>query len=259
MFVPVSCGIIYIVKIGGDYFFLYIWLFIMLVTIFIYTIYPDFIAPLFDKYIQLPPGELRSEIEVMAKSLNFPLSDLYVVVGSKRSAHSNAYFFGFLKKKRIVLFDTLLKDFDANADEKKEMKVEEEKKEIDKDKDKDKKGCDNYEILAVVGHEMGHWKLNHTIKNLIIGEVILFIFLLLQFDDLKINAEHYKISVKFIAGIDDLRQIVQMSHAIPSIRIPKFYASSHWVFDSLTLCFHILFCADQICNGQNQSTFRVSS
>ena len=74
------------------------------------TVYMDFIAPLFDKYVLLPDGVLRSAIEKLAASINFPLTKIYVVDGSKRSNHSNAYFFGFFKNKRIVLFDTLLAD-----------------------------------------------------------------------------------------------------------------------------------------------------
>lgn len=72
-------------------------------------IYADFIAPLFDKYTPLPDGELRTAIENLAATLNFPLKKLYLVDGSKRSAHSNAYFYGFHNNKRIVLFDTLLR------------------------------------------------------------------------------------------------------------------------------------------------------
>lgn len=73
-------------------------------------IYADFIAPLFDTYTPLPEGKLRSSIEELAASLKFPLKKLFVMDGSKRSAHSNAYFYGFYKNKRIVLFDTLLQD-----------------------------------------------------------------------------------------------------------------------------------------------------
>ncbi len=111
------------------------------------TIYADYIAPLFDKFTPLPDGELKSEIESMSKSISFPLTKIYVVegtanhthlfifitfyrtinvceynhpspnisvlsfLGSKRSSHSNAYFYGFFKNKRIVLFDTLLEDY----------------------------------------------------------------------------------------------------------------------------------------------------
>ncbi|CAL1273872.1 unnamed protein product [Larinioides sclopetarius] len=110
------------------------------------TVYADFIAPLFDKFTPLPEGTLRTRIEELAKSISFPLKKLYVVEGSKRSSHSNAYFYGFYKNKRIVLFDTLIKT-----------------------------GCNNDEILAVLAHELGHWKLNHVLKNLIIAQVNLFL------------------------------------------------------------------------------------
>ena len=72
------------------------------------TIYMDYIAPLFDKFTLLPEGTLRSSIEQLAARISFPLAKIYIVDGSKRSSHSNAYFYGFFKNKRIVLFDTLL-------------------------------------------------------------------------------------------------------------------------------------------------------
>jgi len=74
----------------------------------------EFIAPLFDKYTPLPEGELRTEIEALAGEINFPLYKLFVVEGSKRSSHSNAYFYGFFRFKRIVLFDTLLEKSGVN-------------------------------------------------------------------------------------------------------------------------------------------------
>ena len=72
------------------------------------TVYPNFIQPLFDTYTLLPSGNLRTAIEQLAASLHFPLTKVFVVDGSKRSNHSNAYFYGFWNNKRIVLFDTLL-------------------------------------------------------------------------------------------------------------------------------------------------------
>jgi STE24 endopeptidase len=72
------------------------------------TIYPTVIQPLFNKLTPLEDGELKSQIEALASRINFPLKKLFVIDGSKRSSHSNAYFFGFGKNKRIVLFDTLL-------------------------------------------------------------------------------------------------------------------------------------------------------
>ena len=172
---PLVAAIIKIVYWGGDFFFLYLWAFVVGFTLFMMILYPEFIAPLFDKYTPLPEGELRTEIEKLAASIDFPLYKLFVVEGSKRSSHSNAYFYGFFKFKRIVLFDTLLEENERNK-----LKTEEELKEQEeKDKDKDekevekdkKKGCSNDEILAVLGHELGHWKLNHVLKNIMISEV----------------------------------------------------------------------------------------
>uniref|UniRef100_A0A8V0YN67 CAAX prenyl protease n=1 Tax=Gallus gallus TaxID=9031 RepID=A0A8V0YN67_CHICK len=138
------------------------------------TIYADYIAPLFDKFIPLPEGELKQQIEVMAKSIDFPLTKVYVVEGSKRSSHSNAYFYGFFKNKRIVLFDTLLEDYSALNKE--PVEGEEGENEETKSKTKNKKqGCKNEEVLAVLGHELGHWKLGHTVKNIIISQMNSFL------------------------------------------------------------------------------------
>lgn len=142
-------------------------------TLFLMTVYPDFIAPLFDKYTPMPEGELKAGIEKLAASISFPLYKLFVVEGSKRSSHSNAYFYGFYKFKRIVLFDTLLEE----EERKKLVTDEKEKEEITDDKGDSKKstGCNNEEILAVLGHELGHWKLNHVLKNIVIGQVQIFL------------------------------------------------------------------------------------
>nr|AEE63649.1 unknown [Dendroctonus ponderosae] len=146
----VASIVIVVVKNGGDFFFIYLWAIVGVLTLVLLTIYPAVIAPLFDKYNRLAEGELKSDIEALAASLKFPLTDLYVVEGSKRSSHSNAYFYGLFKSKRIVLFDTLLAKDDGS-------------------------GCDNDEILAVLSHELGHWSRNHNIKNLVIGQVNLFL------------------------------------------------------------------------------------
>ncbi len=128
------------------------------------TVYADYIAPLFDTYVPLPPGELRVQIEELAESLSFPLYKLYVVEGSKRSSHSNAYMYGFYKNKRIVLFDSLIEGYKPEG----EAKVgQEEEKRLDEVA----KGCSNKEIIAILAHELGHWKLNHNVKNLLISQV----------------------------------------------------------------------------------------
>ncbi|GCC35647.1 hypothetical protein chiPu_0014134 [Chiloscyllium punctatum] len=178
---PVTSLLLYIIKIGGDYFFIYAWLFTLIVSLVLVTIYADYIAPLFDKFTPLPDGELRESIEEMAKSISFPLTKVYVVEGSKRSSHSNAYFYGFFKNKRIVLFDTLLEDHSplnkGTADENVEIQTaagdgsETESIETKVRPKNKKQGCSNQEVLAVLGHELGHWKLGHTVKNIIISQV----------------------------------------------------------------------------------------
>ncbi|KAJ8398151.1 hypothetical protein AAFF_G00429950 [Aldrovandia affinis] len=174
---PVTSLLLYIIKIGGDYFFIYAWLFTLAVSLVLVTIYADYIAPLFDKFTPLPEGELKEEIESMAKSISFPLTKVYVVEGSKRSSHSNAYFYGFFKNKRIVLFDTLLEDYSPlNKAGEAESEQGEENESESKSKPKNKKqGCNNREVLAVLGHELGHWKLGHTVKNIVISQMNSFL------------------------------------------------------------------------------------
>eukprot|EP00117_Sycon_ciliatum_P021374 scpid53651/ scgid18757/ CAAX prenyl protease 1 homolog; Farnesylated proteins-converting enzyme 1; Prenyl protein-specific endoprotease 1; Zinc metalloproteinase Ste24 homolog len=192
--------LIYVIQWGGEYFFVYAWLFcgtVMLVMVFIYA---DFIAPLFDKYTPLPAGELRTAIENLAATVEFPLTKLYLVDGSKRSAHSNAYFYGFHKNKRIVLFDTLLrpemlpeemrKKSSGTEDESAKETAEEEHEQVDKgegedtpaetvaskdSKTEEEHGCTLDQILAVLLHELGHWKLSHNLKNIIISQINLFL------------------------------------------------------------------------------------
>uniref|UniRef100_A0A673ZTL8 CAAX prenyl protease n=1 Tax=Salmo trutta TaxID=8032 RepID=A0A673ZTL8_SALTR len=176
---PVTSLLLYIIKIGGDFFFIYAWLFTLGVSLVLVTIYADYIAPLFDKFTPLPEGELKEEIESMSKSINFPLTKVYVVEGSKRSSHSNAYFYGFFKNKRIVLFDTLMEDYSPlNKDgEPENVPAEETDTPTEaKAKPKNKKqGCNNPEVLAVLGHELGHWKLGHTVKNIVISQMNSFL------------------------------------------------------------------------------------
>uniref|UniRef100_A0A4W4DPL9 CAAX prenyl protease n=1 Tax=Electrophorus electricus TaxID=8005 RepID=A0A4W4DPL9_ELEEL len=183
---PVTSLLLYIIKIGGDYFFIYAWLFTLIVSLVLVTIYADYIAPLFDKFTPLPEGDLKTDIENMAKSICFPLTKIYVVEGSKRSSHSNAYFYGFFKNKRIVLFDTLLEDFSpmnkkdeehaaAGQTDENEAAGEERAKPQPKVGTNKKQGCSNHEVLAVLGHELGHWKLGHTVKNIVISQMNSFL------------------------------------------------------------------------------------
>lgn len=152
---PIISIAIYIIMVGGDMFVAWLWLFMTVATVLLLTIYPSVIAPLFDKFVPLPDGSLRKGIENLASRLKFPLSQIYIVEGSKRSAHSNAYFSGLFGAKRIVLFDTLLEKYDE------EKKVH--------------TGCTDSEILGVLAHELGHWSCSHIYKSIVLTEVNLLL------------------------------------------------------------------------------------
>ncbi|KAG0457078.1 hypothetical protein HPP92_022235 [Vanilla planifolia] len=141
---PIVAAIIIIVQKGGPYLAIYLWAFMFALSIVMMTVYPILIAPLFNKFTPLPEGELREKIEKLAASLKFPLKKLFVVDGSTRSSHSNAYMYGFFKNKRIVLYDTLIQQ------------------------------CKNEEVVAVIAHELGHWKLNHTVFSFIAVQILTF-------------------------------------------------------------------------------------
>lgn len=134
---PILWGFLKVVEYGGEYFFLYVEIFIFFVIFIGLLIWPNFIAPLFNKFEELEDGSLKDGINKLAKDLNFPVTKVFICDGSKRSGHSNAYFYGFGNQKRIVLYDTL----------KNQMKEE--------------------EILAVLCHELGHWQFNHFWISLI--------------------------------------------------------------------------------------------
>ncbi|CAF3437815.1 unnamed protein product [Rotaria sp. Silwood1] len=204
LMLPIFSLLIKIIQIGGDYFFVYAWLFITIMSLIIAFIYPNYIAPLFDRYDPLREGELRSSIERLAEQIKFPLAKIYVVEGSARSAHSNAYFYGFFKAKRIVLYDTLIKGYSLHKENKDNLadkenqsnKTEQNENEVENTlthrkinddtndkvnddqqttKKKTDKGCESDEVLAVLCHEFGHWSLSHNLINLSISFINLFV------------------------------------------------------------------------------------
>ncbi|KAI1711110.1 peptidase family m48 domain-containing protein [Ditylenchus destructor] len=188
---PITAGVIWIVSVGGQYFFFYLWIFLCVVIFAMMTIYPEFIAPLFDKYTPLPASELKEKIEALARRVEFPLKKLYVVENSKRSSHSNAYMYGFWKNKRIVLYDTLLSQelndqLTKLADEEKSKNGQKQSsggesdtksEEPNKDDTKKRFGMSDDEVVAVLGHELGHWKLFHSVGNLVIAELNILLLL----------------------------------------------------------------------------------
>ena len=138
---PILAGFLAIVQKTGNKFFYYLWLFGAGLQVFMITVYPITILPLFNKLTPLQPGDLKTGVEALARRLKFPLHELHVIDGSKRSAHSNAYFFGMPWKKHIVIYDTLI-----------------EKSETE-------------EVVAVLAHELGHWSLGHTTRLFGISQV----------------------------------------------------------------------------------------
>merc|ERR1712127_1182302 len=100
---PFIALLLKIIEMGGDKFYLYVWAFMFIFSIFMMTIYPLVIMPMFNKYEPLPDGNLKTSIYALADRLKYPLTKLFVMDGSKRSSHSNAFMFGFGSNKRIVV------------------------------------------------------------------------------------------------------------------------------------------------------------
>lgn len=171
---PVVAATVYIVRNGGPYFFLYLWMFCFTVICLLMFFHGE-IAALFDKFTPLPPGQLRDRIEELAKGVKFPLANIFVVEGSKRSAHSNAYQSGVFNRKRIVIYDTLIEGYYDKKDEDSEATEESKKKDKPVEKAKGGKGCTDDEIMGVLCHELGHWHCGHLFKQLAFAEINYFI------------------------------------------------------------------------------------
>ena len=133
----------------GKNFWLYAWGLITLFSVFINFFYSELIVPLFNKQIPLPVGSLRNMIEAFSQKNGFILKNIYIIDGSKRSTKANAYFSGFGPKKRIVLYDTLQKEFSEE------------------------------EIVAILAHEIGHYKKKHVLLNLFFSVFVTGIMLFL--------------------------------------------------------------------------------
>ncbi|MBC8342924.1 MAG: M48 family metallopeptidase [Bacteroidetes bacterium] len=131
-------------------------------SLFITVFYSSLIIPIFNKLEPLEEGELRKKIMDYAKSVDFPLTNVFVMDGSKRSAKANAFFTGLGKRKKIVLYDTLIEKHNPD------------------------------ELLAILAHEVGHYKKKHIIKGFVISStqsfIMLYILSLLLFEPLLTNA-----------------------------------------------------------------------
>ena len=144
---PVILVVLWLMAAMGQYWWLHVWLFWCAFNLLILFIYPTWIAPLFNKFEPLAAGEVRDRVEALLARCGFRSDGLFVMDGSKRSAHGNAYFTGFGKSKRIVFFDTLLKRLQAA------------------------------EIEAVLAHELGHFRHRHVVKRIVtmFGLALLFL------------------------------------------------------------------------------------
>ncbi|MDQ3190203.1 MAG: M48 family metallopeptidase [Bacteroidota bacterium] len=123
----------------GIYFWVYTWVALIIFMVLSSMFYASLIIPLFNKLTPLPEGELRSAIESYCKKTDFKLDDLFVMDSSKRSSKGNAFFSGFGSHKKIVLFDTLIEKHTVE------------------------------ELVAVLAHEVGHYKKKHTLQGMFLG------------------------------------------------------------------------------------------
>ncbi|MGB5463715.1 MAG: M48 family metallopeptidase [Aureibaculum sp.] len=158
--------VVWFYQLTGTDFWIYTWVFIAIFSIFMTLFYSTLIVPLFNKQTLLEEGELKNELEKFAKKVGFTLDKIFVIDGSKRSTKANAYFTGFGKKKRIVLYDTLIDDLETD------------------------------EIVAVLAHEVGHYKKNHVIFNMIASILLtgVTLFILSFFIDSKLLANALSVS-----------------------------------------------------------------
>ena len=135
--IPLLLAMIGLFKYASDWWWILLGCIYFAFSIGISIIYPIFIAPIFNKFTPLEEGELKTRLEELLKKCGFKASGLFVMDASRRSGHSNAYFTGFGKSKRVVLYDTLIEQLSID------------------------------EIEAVLGHELGHYKYHHILKKML--------------------------------------------------------------------------------------------
>ncbi len=146
----ISVGL-WLVSSSPDYWWLWIWGFFLAFSLFIMYISPYVIEPLFNKFSPVEDEVLEEKIKALAQKVGIKVSRIFKMDASKRSKHTNAYFTGIGRVKRIILYDTLLEK-------------------LDKD-----------EIIAVLAHELGHWKKKHVLKRIVVSEVVAFVSLYISF------------------------------------------------------------------------------
>lgn len=133
---PIMALILWVMDNIGSLWWFYAWLIVISFSLLMSWLFPTVIAPLFNKFSPMPEGSLRDRIENLLQRCNFNSQGIFIMDGSRRSGHGNAYFTGLGNNKRIVFFDTLIKSLDDE------------------------------ELEAVLAHELGHFKCKHVIKML---------------------------------------------------------------------------------------------
>jgi STE24 endopeptidase len=146
---PLLFVVLWLMNQAGSLWWLWAWVVLVAFQMLVLVLYPTFIAPLFNKFEPLTDDALKSRIEALMKRCGFAAKGLFVMDGSRRSAHGNAYFTGFGAAKRIVFFDTLLARLSGS------------------------------EIEAVLAHELGHFKRRHVIKRMVVTFAISLVMLAL--------------------------------------------------------------------------------
>ena len=134
---PLIYAVLYLMGEMGEYWWLYVWLVLTSFSLLMFWLYPTYIAPIFNKFKPLDNAELKVKIDNLLERTGFKSDGVFVMDGSKRSSHGNAYFTGIGKNKRIVFFDTLLE------------------------------GMDDQEVEAILAHELGHFHHKHIRKHMI--------------------------------------------------------------------------------------------
>lgn len=147
---PLLALLIYLVRSIGPHFWIWFAIVASAFILFMNMFYTSLILPLFNKLTPLPDGELKTAIEQFAKRVNFPLDNIFVIDGSKRSSKANAFFSGLGAKKKIVLYDTLIEKHTTD------------------------------ELVAVLAHEVGHYKKKHIVASLVlsVAQIFLTMFIL---------------------------------------------------------------------------------
>ena len=206
--VPLLSAFLAIVQKTGSGFFYYLWLFTVVVSVFMISIYPIAILPLFNKLSPLEEGALKTGVETLARRLDFPLKELYVIDGSKRSAHSNAYFYGLPWKKHIVIYDTLIEKSEPE------------------------------EVVAVLSHELGHWSLSHTTKLFGISQVSL------RWSDLVVVT--HIVIVPYALHLHPFLGFHKQPFPISIIRIPQGVSNNHRIHPLLRCTRTYGYCSEAV-------------